>query len=223
MASRKRKTTRRRHSSRRARATSDGTYAIISYEITSEPLTDLPENQLPPDLAAHIDRLYHLTNSSPRDAIVELKRVIERYPDCPKLFNFLGAAYLAIGDVDRAEQIAKKSYERFPNYLFAKLAYADMCVCNGNLDEIPVIFDGKYDLSLVCPNRKRFHVTEAVGFMGVMGYYYLKLGDIERARPYHKMLKSLAPEQPQTQRLDRLMQATSFSALAAAAMAPRGS
>ena len=49
-------------------------YAVVSYEITSEPLTDLPENKLPPDLAAHVERLYQLTHSSPRDAIVELKQ-----------------------------------------------------------------------------------------------------------------------------------------------------
>lgn len=205
MASKKRKGTQRRPKSRRSRVTSDNTYAIVSYEITSEPLTDLPENRLSPELADHVERLYHLTNSSPRDAIVELKRLIGIYPDCPKLFNYLGACYHAIGDVDRAEQIGRESYERFPDYLFAKLVYADLCVSRGHLDEIPVIFDGKYDLSLLCPKRKRFHVTEAVGFMGVMGYYYVKRGDVEQARPYYKILKSLAPDSPQTERLDRLM------------------
>ena len=53
--------------------------------------------------------------------------------------------------------------------------------------------------------------------MGVMGYYYMKRGDIERARPYHKILKSLAPDQPQTQRLDRLMR-DDFSPKAAGGM-----
>ena len=189
MASKKRKGMPRRSGNRHARATSDNTYAVVSYEVTSEPLHEVPENKLPPELAGQIDRLYYLVHSSPRDAIVEVKQLIERYPDCPKLFNFLGAAYHSIGDVDRAEQIARESYERFPNYLFAKIAYADMCVSRGNLDEIPIIFDGKYDLSLLYPRRKRFHLTEVAGFMGVMGCYYIKRGDIERARPYYDILK----------------------------------
>lgn len=213
MARKKRKGMPRRPGNRHVHAAPDNAYAVVSYEITSEPLTELPENKLPPDLAAQIDRLYHHVQTHPRDAIVELNRLIERYPDCPKLFNFLGAAYGSIGDVERAEQITSDSYNRFPNYLFAKLAYADLCVCRGDLDEIPVIFNGKYDLSLLCPKRKRFHFTEAVGFIGVMGYYFMRKGDVEQAKIYHKILKELAPDEPHTKRLDRLMGMSSFRSL----------
>jgi hypothetical protein len=209
MASKKRKGMPRRPRRRRSTAACDRIIIITSCEITPEPLTELPENQLAPDLAAHVARLHHLTRSSPRDAIVELKRLIDRYPDCPKLFNFLGVAYSSIGDVARAERVVKDTYERFPDYLFGKLAYADMCVARGELDEIPVIFNGKYDLSRLCPTRKRFHITEAVAFMGVMGFYSMERGDIERARPYHKVLKSIAPDGPHTRRLDQLMRETS--------------
>ena len=52
--------------SRHVHAAPDNAYAVVSYEITSEPLTELPENKLPPDLAAQIDRLYHLVQSSSR-------------------------------------------------------------------------------------------------------------------------------------------------------------
>jgi tetratricopeptide (TPR) repeat protein len=207
VASKKRKGVLRRPPSRRALATSGDRYVVASYEITSEPLSSEHSGcEVPPELDPHIERLFHLTLSHPRDAIAELERFIERYPDCPKLFNFLGNACISIGDFDRASQITEESYKRFPNYLFAKLTYADLCVCRGDLDEIPVIFDGKYDLSLLCPNRKRFHITEAVGFMGVMGYYFMRQGEVERARPYYKILKSLAPDEPQTQRLEELMQ-----------------
>jgi len=213
MARKKRKGVPRRLGSGRAHAAPDNAIAVLSYEITWDPLTELPENKLPPDLAAQVDRLYLQVQTQPREAIVELNRLIERYPDCPKLFNFLGAAYGSIGNVARADQIARDSYERFPNYLFAKLTYADLCVSRGDLDEIPIIFNGKYDLSLFCPNRKRFHVTEAVGFMGVMGYYFLRKGDVEQAKTYHKILKELAPDEPHTKRLDRLMAMSSFRSL----------
>jgi tetratricopeptide (TPR) repeat protein len=213
MARKKRKGMPRRPASRRAHAAQDNAIAVVSYEITWEPLTELPENKLPPEVAAQIDRLYHHLQSHPRDAIVELNRLIERYPDCPKLFNYLGAAYRSVGNIERAEQIARDSYERFPNYLFAKLAYADLCVCRGDLDEIPVIFNGKYDLSLLFPKRKRFHFTEAVGFMGVMGYYFLRKGDVEQAKTYHKILKELAPDEPHTKRLDQLMRMSPFRSL----------
>jgi hypothetical protein len=213
MARKKRKRTARRPGRRRAHDAPDRAIAVVSYEITWEALTDLPENRLPPDLAADVDRLYFHLQTHPRDAIVELNHLIERHPDCPKLFNFLCAAYRSIGNIERAEQIAWDSYKRFPNYLFAKLAYADLCICRGDLDEIPVIFNGKYDLSLLCPNRKRFHLTEAVGFMGVMGHYFMMKGDLEQAKTYHKILKELAPDRPETKLLDRLMRVNSWRSL----------
>jgi tetratricopeptide (TPR) repeat protein len=220
MARKKRKVMPRRPGGTRVQPAPDNADAVVSYEITWEPLTNLPENKLPPKLAAQVDRLYHHLQSHPRDAIVELNDLIERYPDCPKLFNFLGAAYLSIGNIERAEQIARDSYDRFPNYLFAKLIYADLCVSRGDLDQVPLIFNGKYDLSQLCPNRKRFHLTEAVGFMGVMGHYFMKKGDVEQAKTYHKILKELAPDQPETKRLDRLMRMNSLRSLLPRWMAP---
>ena len=95
-----------------------------------------------------------------------------------------------IGDVERAEQIATESYESLSRIISSPSSPTPTCVfAEENLDEIPVIFNGKYDLSLLYPNRKRFHFTEAVGFMGVMGYYFMKKGDIEQAQTYHKILK----------------------------------
>jgi tetratricopeptide (TPR) repeat protein len=221
MSRKQRKRKPRRPASGRTRAIADDAVALVSYEITWGPVTEIPENKLPPDLAAEIERVFFQLKSHPRDAIVDLNRLIERYPDCPKLFNFLGAAYGAIGDSARAEQIARDSYERFPNYLFARLIYADLCIARGDLDEIPVIFDGKYDLSLLCPNRKRFHVTEAIGFMGVMGHYFVKKGNVEQAKIYHKTLKELAPDDPNTKRLARLMQINSFVSMLPRWMVPQ--
>lgn len=63
--------------------------ALVSYEVTWERLTDIPENRLPLDLLAEINRLYRLIHSRPREAIFDLECLIERYPDCPKLLNFL--------------------------------------------------------------------------------------------------------------------------------------
>ncbi len=57
-------------------------------------------------------------------AIIELKRVIEQYPDCPKLLNFLGAAYLAIGD-DRSRGAGRQGELRALSGL--SLCQAQLC------------------------------------------------------------------------------------------------
>jgi tetratricopeptide (TPR) repeat protein len=211
MARKKRQRAPRRRQSRRAHTAGGSAYEFISYEVTTEPLYELPENKLPPELAAEIERLYQLVNSRPLDAIAELERLCECYPDCPKLLNFLGGAYLGIGEHETAEHIARYAYLRFPKYLFARLNYADRCVTNGRLDEFAAVLEGKYELTQLCPGRRRFHQTEAVAFFGSVGYYFGIQGDFERAKPYHDILRSLDPKGPMTKRLNKIMLLASLS------------
>jgi tetratricopeptide (TPR) repeat protein len=205
MSKRKRKQPSRRPASRRESSAADRVVRLISYHITTEPLEDIPPNVMPPEVESQADRLYHLINSQPAQAIPELQNWLERYPDVAKLSNFLCAAYQAIGDAANAERIARENYRRHPDYLFAKLNYADFCIRQGKLDEIPIIFNDKYDLSLLFPGREVFHITEFVGFMGVMVSYFLAKGDVDRAEVYHKMLREVAPDDPTTQSLERRM------------------
>src|SRR5262249_32645644 len=145
MSKRKRKQPSRRPPSRRGSPAADRVVRLISYQITSEPLEDIGPNALPPEVESQAERLYHLTNSQPAQATPELQSWIERYPDAAKLSNFLCAAYQAIGDEANAERIARENYRRHPDYLFAKLNHASFCIQQGKLDEIPIIFDNKYD------------------------------------------------------------------------------
>lgn len=205
MASTKRTHKRSQHGSRRASAgTADG-FVLAGYEVTTEPLPNLPENKLPAEIASEVDRLYQLVRSHPADAVVELERWIARYPECPKLFNFLGAAYIGIGRVDKAELIARDAYKRFPNYLFAKLVYADFCLTHDRLDEFAAAFDGDYELGQICPERKRFHLTEMVAYLGTMGFYYALQGDVEQVKRFLKFLTFLDANSPMTKRLDRML------------------
>jgi tetratricopeptide (TPR) repeat protein len=206
MSKRKRKQSSRRPASRRGSSAADRVVRLISYQITWGPLEDNPSNALPPEVESQADRLYHLTNSQPAQAIPELQNWIERYPDVAKLSNFLCAAYQAIGDEANAERIARENYRRHPDYLFAKLNYASSCIQQGNLDEIPAIFNNKYDLSMLYPGREVFHITEFVGFMSVMVSYFLAKGDEGQARVYYKMLQDVAPDHPATRSLSRRME-----------------
>ena len=208
MSKPKRNPSSRRPPSRRGSPAADRVVRLISYQITSEPMEDIGPNALPPEVESQAERLYHLTNSQPAQAIPELQSWIERYPDAAKLSNFLCAAYQAIGDEANAERIARENYRRHPDYLFAKLNYASSCIQQGKLDEIPIIFNNTYDLSMLCPGREIFHISEFVGFMSVMVSYFLAKGDVGQARVYYKMLQEVAPDHPATRSLARRLEAT---------------
>ncbi len=70
---------------------------------------------------------------------------------------------------------------------------------------IPGIFNNKFDLKLLYPKRKRFHISELVGFAGIMGCYFAKTNEMQTARVYYKMLRKLAPKHTMTRRLKRIV------------------
>ncbi len=74
--------------------------------------------------------------------------------------DLLSIAYSSIGEDDKAEVIIKKNYEQNPDYLFAKCNYAEICFHRGQIEKIPEIFNNKFDLKLLYPKRKRFHISE---------------------------------------------------------------
>src|SRR5438552_4525777 len=102
-------------------------YQILKYseyEITGESLEDNYLKSLPKKLQQkvkeEIEELHDLAYSKPKEAIPNLERVIEQYPTIPQFYNFLSMAYGNLGENERAEEIVKETYKKFPNYLFAR-------------------------------------------------------------------------------------------------------
>jgi lipoprotein NlpI len=145
-----------------------------------------------------MEGLYELTHTNPRKAIPRLMKLKEKYPNIPELYNWLAVSQAKTGDIPAYEATTKENYEKNPDYLFAKLNYADVCFNQGKLDEIPVIFDQKFELSFLYPERDIFHISEVVGFFGVMGIYHSETGNMDAAKVCYDLLNQIAPEHDTT-------------------------
>ena len=178
---------------------------IISYEVTFEPTADPPFEALPPEVQERYRVLYEAVEARPAECIAELEALVSSYPQVPKFFNLLTAAYTHSGQAAKAEAHIGEAMERHPDYLFARLNYAELCLRQGKLDAIPGIFDHKFDLSLLYPGRKVFHVTEVVSFAGVMAQYFIATGRRDTAEVYRKTLREIAPGHPMTRLVENLM------------------
>ena len=204
---------RRTRSSRQPNDPSENVYQT-EYEITSEPLEDARYKRLPQHVKDAIERLYAGIQSHPREAIPELLQWIEQYPTIPMLYNYLSLAYSHSGDVEKAEHTILENYQRNPDYLFARINYAELCLAKHDYQKVADIFDHKFDLRLLYPKRKRFHVTEFAGFMGVIGRYFLETGNRALAEKIYDVLVQVAPEQPLTRRLRRKLYPNFFQRVA---------
>lgn len=166
---------------------------LLSYKITYEPLLDKKE-RIPKRLQSELTELYDLLHANPQAAIPRLLQLKDQYPKVPVLYNFLTAAYNRIGDQSASRKLAEENYRNNPEYLFARINHAQFCLLDGDLDQIPEIFDEKYDLKLLYPKRNQFHVTEYAGFTGVMCAYFSMIDQKETAKLLYESLLKVAPE-----------------------------
>jgi tetratricopeptide (TPR) repeat protein len=177
----------------------------FSYGITDEPLEDADFERLPKSARDTSERLYHMLETRPDEAIPELLKLIEEYPNIPMWYNYLCSAYSFAGDEIKSREVALMNYQRNPEYLFARINYAEICLAERDYDKIAEIFDHKSDLGLLYPERKCFHVSEFAGFMGVLGAYYFLTGRRQIAKILYEDLNDVVPDSPMTLRLGRIL------------------
>src|SRR5215831_8001549 len=175
------------------------------YDITDEPLDNRDLKQLPSQVQARIDELYELALHDPTQAIPELEHLVTAYPHIPLLSNYLCVAYLYSGDREKTEACVRDTYRCHPQYLFAKVNYAHLCLQQGEVEKIPDIFNHQCDLQGVYPYRTRFHLSEFTNFAGVMCRYFCVIGEQNTALLYYQMLKQVAPRHPLTKHAKRAL------------------
>ena len=186
---------------------------VTQYEVTSEPIIDGPFSRLPEHVRDSLERLYALAQRRPRQAIPELEKLLHMYPNVPTIYNYLSVAYSLAGEKEKAEHLVAENYRLHPGYLFARLNYAEICLYKNDYAAIPAIFEHKFDLKLLYPKRKRFHISELTGFMGVIGPYFYATGERALAENVYDLLRELAPKHVYTRRLKRLLYPNFFQRL----------
>lgn len=175
----------------------------LDYEITDKPIADEAFRQLPDEIQDELEELYENVQYKPKGTVERLIALTRKYPHIPQLFNYLYAAYVNTGQLDKATEIMMANYQHNPDYLFAKLNYSDYLAERNELDEIYDIYQGKFSLNELYPDRKSFHVTEVVCFHGVVGYYFYKMNNFEKAKQSLNILKELSPDHGYTVRLQK--------------------
>ncbi len=201
MAKKKKKQIKKKQRSSPRNEMKDDRIVELKYEITTEPIQDRRYERLPVQAQDAIERLYYDIQKHPHQAIPELLGLIKKYPDIPKLYNFLSVAYSRAGQKEKSEKVILENYKRNPDYLFARLNYAELCRTRGDYERIAKIFDHKFDLKLLYPKRKRFHVSEVSNFMGLIGIYFLETGKRKTAKMYYGILKKISPGYSMTKEL----------------------
>ncbi len=195
----------------------DAELRISEYEITDEALENPYIKKLPRSARKKAgllsEKLYDMVFTQPERAVERLKEAIKEYPEIPQFSNYLMIAYLKTGQIRECDNITKKNYTKFPDYLFAKLNYAEYCLRKNEFNKIPAIFDHSFDLKELYPKRNTFHISETVGFYGTIGLYFCETGQKQEAELCYRFLRQLDPKHEKTRRMKKRLYPSVFSKL----------
>jgi len=113
---------------------------ILEYDISYDPIQDKNYNKLPDHIKDKIDNFYYLIQKNPDpETISDLENLIEKFPNVPNvpmLYNYLSVAYSHLKNREKILEIVEKNYRMNPDYLFARLNYAEICIQNGDYEKI---------------------------------------------------------------------------------------
>jgi len=138
------------------------------------------------------EELHNLASSeNSKDAIPLLRTKIKQYPNNPIYYNYLVQAYLRSNKYRKARRLVVDYYEKFPDYLFAKCNYAGYLLDHNRFEEVPAVFDHKFELQSLYPKRDEFHISEVVGFFSIMCRYFTAAADLKNADINFKIITEL--------------------------------
>ncbi|MFQ5601933.1 MAG: tetratricopeptide repeat protein [bacterium] len=162
------------------------------YKITFEPLKN-PNYFSPEEDQLKAEELYNLSRSGSaskaRKAIPQLLALMEQFPNNPIYYNYLAIAYSTAGEKKAATEVCKNCYKKFPEYLFAKCNYAQYLLDEQKFEELSAVFDNKFDLQMIYPDRDEFHISEVLTFFATMCRYFIAIDDLATADVYGNLLK----------------------------------
>lgn len=178
---------------------------LSEFDISFDKMESKYQRKLSEKTLAEINGILRIVDSDPQTAIDRLINLLEKNPDNPILKNHLSAAYSRAGQHDKAELVSVENYEKYPDYLFAKTNYAQICIWRGKINKIPAIFEHNFNLRSLYPKRKTFHISEFMSFMEIMSIYFYRIGENKTAMRCYYLMKQLDKNHPATKQTKRMV------------------
>jgi tetratricopeptide (TPR) repeat protein len=128
------------------------------------------------------------------DFFRQLDAMRSKYPNNPIILNYLASGYQLLDQQERADAVIDETYERFPDYLFAKIGMANKYLRRGVPDKAIQVFRGSYTLKSLYPHRTVFHISEVRAFEYFMVEYFCMKNDVKQAEIHLQCLEKVLEE-----------------------------
>ena len=134
-----------------------------------------------------------------------LETLVRQNPDSRVLRNWLYVALNNAGDSEAADRLTLENFGRFPNYLFARIAMAELHMQHDDLAQAAAVLDNKFDLKAMYPHRSVFHISEYLGLSALAVQYMMRTGNRQAAERLYEIMSQIAPDHPLTKKVKNVI------------------
>ncbi|MBK8398813.1 MAG: hypothetical protein IPL26_26645 [Leptospiraceae bacterium] len=161
----------------------------VSYSINWDSLNT--RRKITSELRDDICDFYYSIQKNPKDQISKLKELLEEYSDIQIFYNYLENAYREEEDFVNANEIAKITIRKFPDYIFGKVSQIELYLDSKEIDKIPELLHDKFDFRLLYPEKATFHIQEILAFNFALGKYFALKAEADKATQYLEYIKGI--------------------------------
>jgi len=180
-----------------------------TYQVSFDAMPDALKKSLSAQELQRYLELLQQIQMKPRAVYKEVQEFCSKHLDVPEVVNMLTFAHIQNYQIALAEKLIENTYLSNPDYLFAKVNYADQCIRRKKIDKVTEIFPS-FDLQTLYPGKTVYHTSEFRGFLIMMSYYYLAQKNREKALHYFKSAKELEPNHPNVRYLEKKLHKVSL-------------
>lgn len=161
--------------------------ASYGYKISYESMTD----NMSSELVGNLEKGHSIALKGKQEGLKQLKKLIDRYPNVPQFKNYLTVWYQVRGNLQKAREVNKKTLQKHPDYLYAKVNLAHEYLDNKQPEKVVELLGEGIEIKQMHPEREEFHITEVIPVLKVAIKYFIVTKDFEQAEIRLNMLKEL--------------------------------
>src|SRR5689334_2005117 len=109
-------------------------------KISFDAILDSISQKIPPEDLPLFIELHEKAQIDPRSVRHGIESLHFKYPNIPEVANLYCFVLLQLREIKKAETLIQDTFTKHPDYLFAKINYADQCLRKKESHKIPEIF-----------------------------------------------------------------------------------
>lgn len=131
-------------------------------------------------------------NKNKKETVVELKKMIQKYPHVTTFYNYLAIAYQQQGREKEEYELIQATIKKFPNYFFARINLLAHYIITENITELDKLLGDVNSIKDFAPEIDTFHISEIASFYSSFLDYLAYKNDAKKIKEIWSLLEKIA-------------------------------